>query len=299
VSGDYEKRLRRKREVAQRARAAGLGRRQCAVIGCPRLTRASAGTGLNDRFCKSHEEHHQRHGSPYRGSYTAAELNPYRRAAFEWITANQDSFFVKRAIAGVHGLYLNAGQRVEAFRMRGLAPRDRARAAWARLRDAQIDARIVLAVWLAVELIILDDPHAVKTAEYKRVQAAKIVHRIVSGSHKRWEIEKADGRLAVTELHKYPYSRGRVLRHMGEDLERVAELVADKHLAEIAAFKSEREAAGNSARRAHPESLKGRPKRTRRAPAEKQAAKSAVAPDGNRKAPRVSKLPDGTIVTDY
>jgi hypothetical protein len=226
-------------------------------------------------------------------------LNPYRRAAFEWITANQDSFFVKRAIAGVHGLYLNAGQRVEAFRMRGLAPRDRAKAAWARLREAGIDPRVVLAAWLAVELIIRDDPQAVNTAEYKRVQAAKIVHRIVSGSHKRWEIEKSDGRVAVTELHKYPSSRGRVLRHIGEELEGVAELVVDKHLAEIATFKSEREAAGKSARRAYPESVKGRPKRTRRTPVEKQAAKPVGAPHGNRKTPRVSKLPDGTIVTDY
>jgi hypothetical protein len=86
---------------------------------------------------------------------------------------------------------------------------------------------------------------------------------------------------------------------MGEDLERVAELVADKHLTEIAAYKSEREAAGKSTRRAYPESLKGRPKRSRRRPAEKKAAKPVGAPDGNRKPPRISKLPDGTIVTDY
>jgi hypothetical protein len=299
VRGDYGKLLQRKREVALRAKAAGMGRRRCGAVGCTTLTRAGAGAGLNNRYCKAHEEHQQRHGSPFRGSYSAAELNPYRRAAFEWLTANADGFFVKRAIAGVHGLYLNAGQRVEAFRMRGLAPRDRAKATWARLREAQIDARVVLAAWLAVELIISDDPQPVLTAEYKRVQAAKVVHRIVSGSHKRWEIEKADGRVAVTELHKYPASRGRVLRHIGEALESVAELVVDKHLAEIAAFKSEREAAGKSARRAYPESVSGRPKRTRKAPAEKRAAKPAAAPEGNQKAPRISKLPDGTIVTNY
>src|SRR5262249_51244542 len=148
----------------------------------------------------------QRHGSPFRGSYGAAALNPYRRAAYEWLTANPDSIFIKRAIAGVHGLYLNAGQRVEAFRMRGMAPGDRARAAWARLREAQVDPRVVLAAWLAVELITGDDPQPVRTAEYKRVQAAKVVHRIVSGSHKRWEIERPGGRVAVTELHKYPAS---------------------------------------------------------------------------------------------
>ena len=36
---------------------------------------------------------------------TGARLNPYRRAAFDWITANPDNFLVKNAIAGVQGLY--------------------------------------------------------------------------------------------------------------------------------------------------------------------------------------------------
>src|SRR5690349_10678607 len=104
VPGDYERRLQRRKEIANRAKVAGLAGRRCAVVGCARPTRATAGTGLNERFCKAHEEHQQRHGSPFKGSYSAAELNPYRRAAFDWLTANADSFFVKGAIAGVHGL---------------------------------------------------------------------------------------------------------------------------------------------------------------------------------------------------
>jgi hypothetical protein len=34
------------------------------VLGCKNLTRASTGQGLNNRYCKTHREHHQRHGSP-------------------------------------------------------------------------------------------------------------------------------------------------------------------------------------------------------------------------------------------
>ena len=46
----------------------------------------------------------------------------------------------------------------------------------------------------------------------------------------------------VDEHHWYPKSRGRVLRHIGEDLERAAELVADHHVEGILDFKKEREA---------------------------------------------------------
>jgi hypothetical protein len=300
MPADYAKRLRRKKQVAERAtRAADRGRLRCGVVGCGKLTRASAGSGLNTRYCKAHEEHDQRHGSPFKGSYSSAQLIPYRRAAFEWLTANPENFFVKNAITGVHGLYRNAGQPVEAFRLRGLAPRERARAAWARLSRAEIDPRLPLAAWIAVEMLISEDPQAVRTREYKWVQAAKIIHRTVSGSHKRWEIEKADGRVSITELHKFPASRGRVLRHIGQQIERVAELIVDKHQSDIAAYKREREVAGKLSRRAYPESLNGRPKRTRRAPPEKQTAKPAASPEGNPKAQRISKLPDGTIVTDY
>ena len=70
--------------------------------------------------------------------------------------------------------------------------------------------------------------------------------------------------MIVTELHKFPVSRGRVLRHIGKDVETVAEMIVDKHLATIKAFKTEREAAGKIAKRARPESLAGVPKRVRK-----------------------------------
>jgi hypothetical protein len=126
MSIDPERRRRRKQDVAERASAAPTTH-HCGVEGCRNLTRASARKGLNNRYCKAHEEHHQRHGSPFRGSYGADWLNPYRRAAFDWLTANPDNLWVKNAIAGVQGLYQGAGQAVEAFRLRGLKPEERAR----------------------------------------------------------------------------------------------------------------------------------------------------------------------------
>jgi hypothetical protein len=304
MSVDPERRRHRKQEVAERASAVSAAR-HCGVLGCKNLTRAGAGQGLNNRYCKKHEEHHQRHGSPFRGSYGANRMNPYRRAAFDWLTTNPENFWVKNAIAGVEGLYHTAGRAVEAYSLRGLKPEERARAAWARLRKAKIDPRLPLAAWIAVEMIIRDDPQAVRTTEYKRVQAAKIIHRIVSGSHRRWEVPRWDGGVMVTELHKFPMSRGRVLRHIGEQIERVAELVVDKHLPEIMAFKVEREKAGKLPKRPHPEGLEGRPKRTRKPrskPSPKMARQSpnpAAPPAPKQREPRIETLPDGTIITRY
>jgi nicotinamidase-related amidase len=78
---------------------------------------------------------------------------------------------------------------------------------------------------LAVELIVQADSQAERKIEFKRVQAAKLVHRMASGSHKRWERQRPGGHTVVEELHKYPHSWGKVLCHIGQQLERAAELL--------------------------------------------------------------------------
>ena len=66
---------------------------------------------------------YQRHGSPTKRSYPAKVLNPYRRAALDWITQYEDAPSVKIAVEKVKGLYQRAGSHVEAFRLRGCTPR--------------------------------------------------------------------------------------------------------------------------------------------------------------------------------
>ena len=136
------------------------------------------------------------------------------------------------AIRAIASLYRRAGPHVEAFRLRGLPPKDRARAAWAQLREAGVYPQEPLVAWLAVELALHADPKAERRPEYKRVQAEKLIHRMAGGAHKRWERQRYDGRIVVEELHKYPHSRGRVLRHLGEHLEKAAELLVDACVAE-------------------------------------------------------------------
>jgi hypothetical protein len=200
--------------------------KNCRVVGCKQPARAATGDGLDTRFCRSHADHYARHGSPYQPSFRASEINPYRRAAFEWLTAHVDDRHVANALERVRGLYERAGPHVEAFRLRGMSPKDRSKAAWARLRKHKVDPRLVVAAWLAVEAKTIGDPRAETKSEYKRVQAAKIVHRLASGTHKRW----MQGAGKVTELHVYPASRGKVLWHIGEQLERAAELLAQAYL---------------------------------------------------------------------
>lgn len=239
---DWERKRRRKQEVGQRASTPNTMYGYCRVIGCPNPARAGTQDGLDQRFCRSHYDFHQRHGSPYQGSYTARQLKLYRQAALEWLKDHEEDLWVRNAVEGVNGLYHRAGPVVEAFRLRGLSPRERAWAAWARLRRAEIDPRRPVAAWLAIEMAIADDRQAVQTNEFKRVQAAKLVHRMASGTHKRWEqltFSSANGgrpKTRVVELHVYPRSRGRVLHHVGKDLEDAVELLVEHKLDRIQAI---------------------------------------------------------------
>lgn len=222
---DWDRRRTRNRDVRTRAKTKDAFYTYCRMIGCGNPTTAGAGKGLNRLYCKRHEDHYERHGSYTKGSYSAVDLAPYRKAARTWLREHMDDRAVVLSIRAVERLYRGAGPHVEAFRLRGLSPKDRARAAWARLREAKVDPMRVLEAWLSVASIIRDDPQRDRHVEFMRVQAAKVVHRMASGSHKRWERQRPDGRVVTTELHTYPHSRGQVLRHLGEQIERTASLL--------------------------------------------------------------------------
>lgn len=265
---DWERREKRRNEVKGRAKQPDHMYGYCRVIGCGKPARAGTSDGLDMKFCRAHAEHFQRHGSPYQRSYTAKELNPYRRAALAWLLENEHEDWVQNAIQRIQSLYQQAGPHVEAFRLRGLRPKERAMAALARLRKHDIDPRLVIAVWLAVEMILRDDPQAALTPEYKRVQVAKVVHRMASGSQKRWEreVQTRDRfgsfpRLVVEEMHVYPRSRGRVLRHLGEALESAVEILVQHRLDVVHAFKLERDSKGKYADRPYPKGWSTRPRK--------------------------------------
>ncbi|MGO7307000.1 hypothetical protein ACCS91_24240 [Rhizobium ruizarguesonis] len=221
----WTKKRDRRNEVKARAAETSLRFHTCRVMGCGKPSRAATEDGLDTFFCRSHADHYSRHGSPYKRSYAAREIAPHRKSARAWLEANEDDMWVANAIQRVQTLYANAGPHVEAFRLNGLSPQERAKAAWARLRKANVDPRLVVATCLAVELTILGDPQPATKPEFRWVQMAKQVHKMASGTHKRWP--NAIG--GPKELHVYPRSRGQVLRHLGADLEKTIELLIAHH----------------------------------------------------------------------
>lgn len=213
----------RSRQVQDRLKHAESRNAVCIVLGCNNPTRAAASEGFDQRFCRQHAEHNAVHGSPFRRSYTAQELRPARKAAQAWLNEQKDSRGVLSALERLRILYHSAGPNEPAHRLKGIPPKERARKAWARLRAAKVAPEKVLLAWLAVTEAIRTDTEADTKPEFRRVQAAKLVHRLASGTHKRWERERADGSKHVERLDVYPRSRGRVLRVLGEDIERAME----------------------------------------------------------------------------
>lgn len=191
---------------------------RCAVLDCPKPTLAYERKGLNRNYCRQHAEHYRRHGSYSKPGYTAGELNPYRKAALSWLAAHSDAPAVRDATQRVEALYWRAGRPVEAFRAAGRPPHERAKSVWAHLRERGVAPSHLLAAWLAVELRHRADPRPERRIEYRRVQAAKILHRLAGGAHKRWERLRSDGSVEVETIHRYPASRGQVLRSLGRIL---------------------------------------------------------------------------------
>jgi hypothetical protein len=210
------RRQNRKRDIRQRIAGPQDAYDRCRVIGCGKPTTAIRQKGLNRLYCRGHVDHYRRHGSYFKRSYGAGEMRPYRLRASLWIKENRGDQATIEALGAIERLYRRAGPHVPAFRLVGKPPVERANAIWASLRERSVDPADVLACALAVPMRIAEDPQSDWHEEFRDVQIAKLLHRMSGGTHKRWESERSDGRIMVTELHKHPNSRGRVLRIVGQ-----------------------------------------------------------------------------------
>lgn len=203
---------------ARIARSAGESFSRCQVYPCENRPTASSGEGLNRLYCRKHIEHYRRHGSYVKKSYGSSELRPYRAAALQWLCEYAGDQRVNSAVNRIRGLLSASRHPVEAFRLAGLSPAERARNVWALLAQRGVDPAEIVAAFLAVRMRLHDDPQPDRHAEYCNVQAAKLLHRMAGGTHKRWERERGDGSIEVTELHRHPVSRGLVLRLLGKQV---------------------------------------------------------------------------------
>lgn len=190
-------------------------RTQCTLPGCQRPNQQTSGTGHSHRYCKHHVEFHRRHGSYWHRSFTAADLAPFRKLAGQWLKANRDDMRVRQAINSIEGLLENAGRAENAYYIRGMSPKDRARVALARLRKAEIDPMVILERIIAVTLCFEARGMDERQREFRHVQLAKSVHRLASGTHKTTS--------GFPLPSKYPRSEGQVLRHLGKKLDDIAD----------------------------------------------------------------------------
>ena len=203
---------------ARIARSAGESFNRCQVYPCDNRPTAGSGEGLNRRYCRKHIEHYRRHGGYVKKSYGSGELRPYREAAVRWLRDHAADLVVSTALGGIRELLSASGRPAEAFRLAGLSPAERARNAWATLAKRRVNPEEIAACFLAVQMRLRDDSQPDRHAEYRNVQAAKLLHRMAGGTHRRWERERDDGSVEVTELHRHPVSRGLVLRVIGQTL---------------------------------------------------------------------------------
>jgi hypothetical protein len=147
---------------------------------------------------------------------------------------------VTAAIADIDFALAFSGRVDPAMNLRGRPAAYRAKVAFARLREAGVDARRLLAIYLGVCSLIHDDLGSHRVREFRIVQAAKAAHRLASGTHRKWDMWNPVGPAVPVELHAYPRSSGLVLRKIGEQLEKAGEMVARQAVPEIVGLKVQR-----------------------------------------------------------
>lgn len=205
---------------------------------CGRPTARAAREGLSAFTCRYHQQFKQRHGSHWCRSPSADLLRPYTTAAIVLLKSRAGDPFLVAALAGLSGIMASAGPVEIATRLKGLPPEQRARIALARLRDRGVVPTRLLAICVAVHALFEDAPELVhRTTEYRIVAIAKAAHRLASGTHREWAVPQADGGVKHIEMHAYPRSSGRVLRFLGEMIEKECEWIIERNLKEVVAIK--------------------------------------------------------------
>ena len=86
--------------------------RTCAIFDCGRPPQARAGKGMSLYHCKWHIQKRNRHGSFWKGTYSAAQLKDYRRAAERYLKAHLDDFWIAAALTAIRATLEEACEHV-------------------------------------------------------------------------------------------------------------------------------------------------------------------------------------------
>lgn len=214
---------------------------RCTVPGCSRQAEVSEGKGLARYHCRYHVQHKARHGSHWHPTYKASELRPYVQSAERWLKEHRQDPAYRGAYWELEYLLAGAGRVHAAMNLRGQSAEYRARVAFARLRAAEISARRLVAIYLGVSALMEDDWKSHNVREFRIVQAAKAVHRLASGTHRKWDFwDPLTGGTRLYQIHAYPRSSGLVLRKIGEALEKACADLARAVVPEVIVLRTER-----------------------------------------------------------
>lgn len=207
-------RARRRESIKRRAYLPGNGIDKCAVAACCRPTQRAAGDGLSTVYCKRHKEHLRRHGSAWRKSYSRLEIEPFRKAAAEWIEGHEGLPVIRTAVHCLQTVLEVAGHVEPPAMVRWLPPERKADVALARFRDAGKGGMDLLHIALTIEAAYRElGPRA--NPEFLHVQIAKLVHRVGSGFY------------PVTSLGRklkpsWPRAEGNMMRVLGKRVRKAA-----------------------------------------------------------------------------
>lgn len=211
----------------------------CAIPGCGRPI-CDTKPSIRTYVCRYHVQRKARHGSHWHPTYSASELRPYLAAAEQWIAGNLTYSTVLEALRQLEDRLWVTGPAQPAMNLRGLSAARRARIAMARIREKGKPPKRLLAIYVAVCALIEDDHSSHRVREFRLVQIAKVVHRLASGTHKRWDMWQLNGHPVPFEIHAYPRSSGIVLRKLGEMLEAACDGVARLAVPDVIALRTER-----------------------------------------------------------
>jgi hypothetical protein len=225
---------------------------RCSIVFCPRLSMRSAGVGFGMFLCAYHQARLAKYGHPEAPNVVSPALRPYRDTAQRVIKAElaAGNVRVQGAQAAIWAIMQTAGSVPSAIDIKQWSGEAKAKAMWARLREAEVEPFHILASHLAMVALLTDDTWAPRSREYLLVQSAKAIHRNrgASGTHLRWDVaiplpieappDTADTR--KVSLHVWPRSQGRVLRVVGKDLDEAAGLLAEDMAPTIIAAKEAR-----------------------------------------------------------
>lgn len=191
---------------------------RCAVFGCPQPAQRAAANGLSHTYCKRHVEHIRRHGHSHMKTPKKAALEPYRKAARNWLARHRGELAVGRVLTALDGMLQNAGRPINAYRLRGETPEARARNVLARNREAGKTGEDLLTIVLALRAYIAE--HGPRGAtDYRHTQIAKLMHRISSGSN------RTPSGFPIPQ--KNPRPEGRFMVYLGRRVDDIASIAAD------------------------------------------------------------------------